>query len=136
MFDIVPVTSPKPTDCGATCLKMLCNYYGVEVDLDELVKECNTRLIGCSAKDIMVAGRNHGLQMLAYKADAEDVYNQDRPAIVWWMYAHWVVCCGLDEDGKVVICNPDKGRYRVSKGTFTSFYTGVELTNGEPNDAE
>ena len=61
MFDVIPVTSVKPTDCGATCLKMLLAYYGTDVDLDKLIRECNTRLIGCSAGDLLRVGRAHGL---------------------------------------------------------------------------
>ena len=135
MYDVVPVTSPKATDCGPTCLKMLLAYYGEEVPLDQLIEECHTRLIGCTAKDVMAAGRLHGLDMRAYKMDADELMRQDRPAVIWWMYNHFVVFCGLDADGKVVICNPDRGRYRVSAGTFASFYTRVALFNGEPHDA-
>lgn len=135
MFDITPVVSPRPTDCGATCLKMLLSYYGIEADLDALVKECNTRIVGCSGKDICTAARAHGLtDMAAWKSDAADVLTIDRPAIIWWMYAHWVVYGGLDENGKVVVYNPDKGRYRIAKDTFASFYTGVALSNGMPED--
>jgi ABC-type bacteriocin/lantibiotic exporter with double-glycine peptidase domain len=113
---------------------MLLEYYGVSVPLDQLIAECNTTMIGCSGKDLMLAGRNHGLDMKGWKTDAEAVIRQDRPAIVWWRFNHWVVFCGLDENGKVVICNPDKGRYRMSQGTFASFYTNICLTNGEPNE--
>lgn len=134
MYDVIPVTSPRETDCGPTCLKMLLAYYGVDVSLDDLIAECNTSLIGCTAADILRVGRNHGLDMLAFEEDAEDVMMQDRPAIVWWMYNHFVVFCGLDDDGKVVVCNPDRGRYRVSKGVFKSFYTRVALCNGRPED--
>ena len=134
MFDVIPVTSPRPTDCGATCMKMLLSYYGQDANLDELIRECNTSIIGCTGKDLLRVGHTHGLDMTAWKMDAEEVIRQDRPAIVWWMYGHWVVFCGMDENGKVVICNPDRGRYRVSPGTFNSFYTGVALFNGEPHD--
>ena len=134
MFDIIPVTSTRPTDCGATCLKMLLSYYGIEAELDALVKECNTGIIGCRGKDLCVAGRTHGLDMKAWKGDAEDVLTCDRPAIIWWMYSHWVLYGGLDDAGKVVIYNPDKGRYRISAGIFASFYTGVAITNGMPED--
>ena len=134
VFDIVPVTSPRPTDCGATCLKMLLSYYGIDVDIETLIKECNTRIIGCSAKDLIRVGKAHGLDARAYKCPSTDVLTQDRPAIVWWMYHHWVIYGGVDDEGKVVIYNPDRGRYRISKGTFASFYTEVELTNGEPED--
>ena len=134
MYDIDPITSPKQTDCGPTCLKMLLDYYGQVIPLDQLIEECNTRLIGCSAKDILRVGKAHELDMIAYQMDADELIKQDRPAIIWWMYYHFVVFAGMDEDGKAVICNPDRGRYRVSKGTLKSFYTRVALFNGEPHD--
>lgn len=136
MFDIDPVTSGKPTDCGGTCMKMLLAYYGQDVPLEQLIVECNTGITGCTGKDLLLCGRAHGLDMKAWQCDAETVFRSDRPEIIWWMYNHWVVYGGLDEDGKVVIYNPDRGRYRVSKNTFKCFYTGVSLSNGEPQDGE
>ncbi len=134
MFDVLPVTSPNPTDCGATCMKMLLAYYGEDVPLDDLIKECNTRIIGCTAKDLLRVGRDHGLDMKAFKMDPEELVRQDRPSIIWWKYSHFVVLCGQDDEGKVVICNPDLGRYRMSFATFASFYTEICLFNGEPSD--
>lgn len=134
VFDVTPITSPKRFDCGATCLQMLLDYYGTKVDLDVLTEELNTRLVGCSAKDMLRVGRLHGLDMKAWKETAEDVLKQDRPSVVWWKYCHWIIVCGVDDDGKVVICNPDKGRYRLSKSNFAVMYTGVCLTNGTPED--
>ena len=149
MFDIKPITSLKPTDCGATCLQMLLAYYDIDVDLDTLIKDCNTGINGCTAGDIMRAGRKYGLDMKAWKdikgedqAPEEastisvDLFKQDRPSIIWWKYRHFCVLCGLDESGQVVICNPDRGRYRMSKGIFNSFYSGISLTNGIPEEAE
>ena len=134
MFDVLPVTSPNPTDCGATCMKMILAYYGQDVPLDELIRECNTRIIGCTAKDLLRVGRAHGLDMKAFKMDAEELVRQDRPSIIWWKYSHFVVLCGQDDEGKVVICNPDLGRYRMSFATFASFFTEICLFNGEPHD--
>ena len=134
MFDVLPVTSPNPTDCGATCMKMLLAYYGVDVPLEDLITECNTRIIGCTAKDLLRVGRDHGLDMKAFKMDAEELVRQDRPSIIWWKYSHFVVLCGKDDEGKVVICNPDLGRYRMSFATFASFFTEICLFNGEPSD--
>ena len=144
MFDVKPITSPKQLDCGPTCLKMLLAYYGIDVDLDTLIKECNVSYAGCTAADIMRAGRKHGLDMMAWgnKDDFNpsgsgetievDTIEYDRPAIVWWKYNHFVVFCGLNDDGKVVICNPDRGRYPISKSLFKSFNSGVDITNGIP----
>lgn len=135
MYDVKIVTSPVRVDCGATCLKMLLDYYGQDIPLDQLIEECGTRLIGCSAKDLKRVGNAHGMDMYVYKMDADEVIRQDRPAIVWWKYKHWVVCCGRDDNGRVIIANPDRGRYPISEDLFKSFYSGVALYNGDPVDA-
>lgn len=134
MYDIVPVTSDKPLDCGATCLKMLLAYYGHDVELATLIQECNTRLIGCSAGDLKRTGDAHGLDIHAYKMDASDLLKKDRPAIIHWKHGHWCIYCGNDENGKAVICNPDRGRFRMDKAIFATMYSGVALFNGEPAD--
>ena len=134
MFDVLPITSRRRNDCGPTCLQMLLNYYGTAVDLPTLIEECNTRIIGCSAADLMRVGKLHSLDMQACQTDAAELIGQDGPAIIWWKYSHWCVFAGKDENGQVVICNPDKGRYRMSAGVFAAMYSGVSLWNGEPHD--
>lgn len=142
MFDVTPVTSPRETDCGATCLRMLLLYYGIDVPLDQLTEELVTRLIGCTAADIMRVGNDHGLDMLTYSIDAEELVRQDRPAIINWKHNHWCVFCGCDDDGRVSVANPDRGRYRMSYGTFAALFTGIDkypgqgvaIFNGEPHD--
>ena len=136
MYDVTPVTSRKQVDCGPTCMKMLLSYYKQEVDLNTLIRECNTRIIGCSGKDLMRVGNAHGLDMKCFQMDAPELMRQDRPAIIWWKYCHWCVFCGLDETGQVVICNPDRGRYRMSPGNFASMYTKIALFNGEAHGLE
>ena len=143
MYDVIPVTSPRETDCGATCLKMLLDYYGIDVPLDQLTKELETRLIGCSAADIMRVARAHGLDDIqSYSIDANELVRQDRPAIIHWKYNHWCVFCGCDDEGRVSIANPDRGRFRMSFGTFAALFTGLDdrpdqgvaIFNGEPAD--
>lgn len=132
MYNVTPVTSPKSMDCGATCLKMLLSFYGIDAPLDELIEECNTRINGSNARDVMVAGRGRGLEMICFKMDAEELLKQDRPAIIWWRFYHFVVFCGLNDKGEPVIINPDRGRYAIDAGTFKSLYSEVALFNGEP----
>ncbi len=134
MYDVMPILATKAVDCGPTCLAMLLQYYGATYDMAQLVKECNVQLNGCTAKDLMRVGRAHGMDMKCYKTDAEGLYTADRPAIIWWKYSHFCVYCGLDENDQVVICNPDRGRYRMSKGLFASFYSGIAMSNGEIDD--
>ena len=140
MFDVTPITSPKVYDCGPTCLQMLLAYYGIDVPLDTLIEECHVGVEGCTGADLLRAGRLHGLDMQCWSMDADELVRQDRPAIVNWKFKHWCVFAGRDEDGRVSVCNPDIGRFRMSEETFASYFTGLDarpgqgvaITNGEP----
>lgn len=134
MFNVMPITSKIAVDCGATCLQMFLAYYGIDVDLKILTEECETNVTGCTAGGIKRAGEKHGLDIKAYNMSAEELIRQDRPAIIHWRSNHFCVFCGMNEEGKVVICNPDRGRYPLPVKSFTNFYCGVALFNGEPVD--
>lgn len=141
MFNVLPITSPKSLDCGSTCLKMLLEYYGITVDLDTLIEECDIKINGCTAADIRRVGNAHGLDILIWDdrqnpALVDMLISQDRPAIVWWKYNHFCVFCGKDDNGDVVICNPDRGRYSISVGSFKSMYSGVSITHGTPESLQ
>lgn len=135
MYDVKPVTTAHKTACGPACLKMLLKYYGREADLQTLIEECGVNVPGCTAKDLLRVGRAHGLEDISsWKTDAEAVFRQDRPAILWWRYAHFVVYCGLDEKDEPVICNPSSGRFSISRDAFKRLFSGVSVCVGAPHD--
>lgn len=142
MYDVIPITSPKPLDCGPTCLQMLLAYYGTDVDLETLTEECGLTLAGSTAADLMRVGRLHGLDMQCYSIDPYELALQDRPAIVHWRNNHWVIFAGTEEDGHVWVCNPDRGRFRMDRETFAAIATGLDrypdqviaIFNGDPED--
>ena len=142
MYDVIPVTTTHYTACGPACLKMILGYYGIDVPLDTLTEECGVKVNGCSAADLLRVGRAHGLDDFgSWQEMPADVLKQDRPAIIWWQYTHFIVFCGTDEAGDVWICNPSQGRYRIDAGTFAAKCSGLQagtcvaLCNGRPEDA-
>jgi len=141
MFDVKLVTTTKSAACGPACLKMLLGYYGIEVDFDTLIAECGLMVNGCTAKDMLRVGRAHGMADFAAFSEAPAaVLIQDRPGIIWWNYNHWIVFCGLNDAGNVVICNPSRGRFAIDPESFCSMCAGLEegtcvaLCNGKPED--
>lgn len=134
MFDVKPIVSSHNTDCGPTCLKMLLGYYGIDVALGVLNQECALDISGCTAADLKKVGNMHGLDIKAYEMTCDELLKQDRPAIIHWKHNHFVIFCGLNKNGDAVICNPDSGRFGVPVNAFESFFSGVCLFNGEPED--
>lgn len=134
MYDVELVTSKNQIDCGAACMAMLLKYYGTDIPLDDLIEECGCKIGGCTGKDLLRVGRAHNLDMTAFRMDAAELIRQDRPAIVWWSYTHWIVFCGKDDQGNVVIANPNRGRYGIDAESFEKLYSGISLWNGDPED--
>ena len=134
VFDVKPITSSRETCCGAVSLKMLLAYYGTEVELDDLIRETETGIAGASMKSLRRVGAAHGLDAVVFSMDAEELVRQDRPAIIWWRFTHFIVFSGVDENGQIVVCDPSRGRYRMSFGLFKSLYSKVSLWNGAPED--
>lgn len=137
MFDVTPASALTAYGCGAACLQMLLGYYGADTDAEALYRECGVTERGCSAKALLQAGRAHGLDMTAWRMDAEELLKQDRPAIIWWGRCHWVLFCGTATDGLVCLCDPDNPLMQVVPADeFNELYSGVALFNGEPHDLE
>lgn len=134
MFDVKPITSPVEVDCGPTCLQMLLDFYGISAELPKLNKQCNLTVCGCTACDLKRVAADYGIQLRAYSMSCEELLRQDRPAIIHWRGNHFVVFCGMNDRGKVVICNPDRGRFPLEVQSFETMYTGTAIFNGEPHD--
>lgn len=135
MYDVELVTSKGDIDCGPACMTMLLRYYGEEVTLDQMIEECGCRIGGCTGKDILRVGRAHGMNMMAFRMDADELIVQDRPGIIWWCYNHFVVFCGKDDKGNVVIANPGRGRFAIDPESFEKLFSGISFWNGEPIQA-
>lgn len=141
MFDVELVTTNKSAACGPACLKMLLGYYDTDADLDALIEACGVTVNGCSAKTLRDVGRAQGLdELTVWQEEPADVLKQDRPAIIWWQYNHYIVFCGLNDAGDVVICNPMRGKFAIDPESFTLMCTGLEagtcvaIANGQPQD--
>lgn len=135
MFEMEFVSQKSDTYCGPASLKMLLGYYGVDVAFDTLIEECHPSVDGCTAGDLLWVGYAHGLEnMSAWQTDAEDVFKQDRPAILYWRRTHFLVYGGLNEKDEPVLYNPGRGVYAIDRGSFAALFSGVMLCNGRPED--
>ena len=119
-------------ECGAASLGMVLAYHKKWLPLEQLRKDCGVSRDGCSAKQLLLAGRSYGMDANAYKLD-EDELQEMAPVIIHWNFNHFVVYKG--KKGNTHYLNdPARGKVKVSQDEFNKSYTGIALAF-EPTEA-
>ena len=119
-------------ECGAASLGMVMAYYKKWLPLEQLRKDCGVSRDGCSAKQLLLAGRSYGMEANAYKLD-EDELQELAPAIIHWNFNHFVVYKGT-KGGVHYLNDPGRGKVKVSQEEFDRSFTGIALSF-EPTEA-
>ena len=114
-------------ECGAACLAMILAYYGKWIPLEQVRLDCGVSRDGSSAKNVVIAARNYGLEAAGYRFEPEALKEKGMfPCIIHWNFNHFVVLCGF-KGNRVYLNDPAKGNYSVSMKTFDESFTGVAL---------
>ncbi|MBR0399242.1 MAG: NHLP family bacteriocin export ABC transporter peptidase/permease/ATPase subunit [Mogibacterium sp.] len=114
-------------ECGAASLAMVLAYYQKWIPLEQLRVDCGVSRDGSSAKNMLLAARNYGLEAQGYRFEPEELRDEGIfPCIIHWNFNLFVVCCGFK--GKYVYINdPARGNVRVTMEEFDTAFTGVCL---------
>ena len=112
-------------ECGAACLAMVLAYYGKWVPLEQVRRDCGVSRDGSNALNIMLAGRNYGLEAKGYRFEPEYLKNNGTfPCIVHWEFNHFIVVNGF-KNNKVSINDPARGTITISMEEFDEKFTGL-----------
>ena len=87
------VMQMEAVECGAACLTMILAYYGKWLPLEEVRSACGVSRDGSSAKNILQAARNYGLEAKGYHCPSDGLTDL-QPAILHWRFEHFVVFRG------------------------------------------
>ena len=117
----------EATECGAASLGMVLARHGRFVDLDELRTACGVSRDGATAKNILVAARNYGLQTRAIKREPEDLKNLTFPLVIHWKFYHYLVVEGWYPGGWY-LNDPAGGPRKCPDEEFDTSFTGVVLS--------
>ena len=120
------VMQMETVECGAACLTMILAYYGKWLPLEEVRLACNVSRDGSSAKGIVHAARNYGLEAHGYSGSYE-LLDGLQPAIIHWNFKHFVLFRGFKK-GVACLNDPETGPVEVPMEEFIKSYTGVVLT--------
>ena len=119
-------------ECGAASLGMVLAYHKKWLPLEQLRKDCGVSRDGCSAKQLLLAGRRYGMDANAYKLDGDELQEM-APVIIHWNFNHFLVYKG--KKGNYHYLNdPARGKVKVTQEEFDKSYTGIALAF-EPTEA-
>lgn len=117
----------EAVECGAASLTMILAHYGKWLPLEEVRVACGVSRDGLSAKNILRAARNYGLEAKGYRTSAEALEGK-QPAIIHWNFEHFVVFRGFDRKGRACLNDPGLGPVKWPMEEFRKHFTGVCLT--------
>ncbi|QVL58385.1 MAG: NHLP family bacteriocin export ABC transporter peptidase/permease/ATPase subunit [Simkaniaceae bacterium] len=120
------VIQMENVECGAACLSILLGHYGKFVPLEELRIECGVSRDGSSAFHLIQAAKKYGLEGRGERRGLKELYELDKPAVLFWDYNHFVVLEGFGKE-TVFLNDPAFGPRTVTYEELDEFYTGVVL---------
>lgn len=120
------VIQMENVECGAACLAILLAHYGRHVPLEKLRVECGVSRDGSNALNLINAARDFGLEGKGMREGLKELYECDKPAILFWDYNHFLVLEGFAKDC-VYLNDPAFGPRTMTYEEFDQGYTGVVL---------
>ena len=112
-------------ECGAACLSMILAYYGKWISLEQVRKDCGVSRDGSSAKNILYAARNYGMEAKGYRYEPDALREAGSfPCIIHWNFNHFTVLDGF-KGNHAVLNDPARGRIEVTKEEFDESFTGI-----------
>ncbi len=133
---VPPLLQMENVECGAACLGMILAYHKKFIPLEKLRVDCGVSRDGSSAKNIVLAAGNYGLEAKAYRFEPEELNDTSLlPAIIHWNFNHFVVLKGFSRN-RAHINDPALGPRSVDMEEFDRAFTGIALFFSKQADFE
>ncbi|WCT14483.1 peptidase domain-containing ABC transporter [Mucilaginibacter jinjuensis] len=110
-------------DCGATCLRIIAEYYGRFYPIQKLRDLSHSRKSGATLFDISEAAEQIGFQTLAARLSVEQLKDVQLPCILHWNQYHYVVLYKIKKS-RYYIADPGKRRLRLPETEFKESWFG------------
>ncbi len=90
-------------DCGPACLKMIANFYGQNIPIEEIRELAETNRQGTSLLNLAQAAEKIGFRTLGVKIDYSKLASEvPLPCILFWEQRHFVVLVEVNKKNAVI----------------------------------
>lgn len=124
-------------DCGPTCLKIICKYYGKDISLNYAREISETTREGSSLSSLSDGADKLGFRTLCANVDYNTLINDvPLPCVIHWNKKHFVVLYKIEKkknDYVFHISDPAFGILKYNKKEFIRCWIG-ENTNYETDE--
>lgn len=120
------IEQQSSSDCGVACLAMISQYWGKRFSINFLRNLSGIGLSGASLKNLAKAAESLGYQARPVRASLSRLVDRNNPWIAHWQGDHYIVVYWIKGD-RVLVADPAKGKYRLSRQEFVAGWTGYAL---------
>lgn len=109
-------------DCGPTCLKIICKYYGKKIPVEYIRKLSETTREGSSLLGLLKAAKKLGINANGIKTNLETLSNEIKlPCIIHWNNTHFVVIYKIEKirnEYLIYVSDPSHGLLKYKEKEF------------------
>ncbi|MEA5570923.1 peptidase domain-containing ABC transporter [Calothrix sp. UHCC 0171] len=120
------IRQQSSSDCGATCLAMVCLYWGKRISINTLRNLARTNRTGATLPALVDAAIALGYEAAGVRASLSILESQTHPWIAHWQGIHYVVVWQIRSD-RITISDPAIGKRILHRDEFTANWTGYAL---------
>ncbi|MEB3179109.1 MAG: peptidase domain-containing ABC transporter [Nostocaceae cyanobacterium] len=120
------IEQQSSSDCGATCLAMISQYWGRRYSLNTLRNLAGVEREGATLKKLAKAAESLGYHARPVRASLSRVQEQTNPWIAHWEGNHYIVVWKVKGD-RVWVSDPAMGKRTLKRQEFQDKWTGYAL---------
>ncbi|HEY9602129.1 MAG TPA: peptidase domain-containing ABC transporter, partial [Allocoleopsis sp.] len=120
------IQQQSSSDCGATCLAMIGQYWGKRFSLNTLRNLAGVGRSGASLKSLATAAEGLGFHAQPVRASLSRLADRENPWIAHWQGIHYVVVYRV-KGNRILIADPAVGKRSLSQEEFQANWTGYAL---------
>ncbi|MBP3518563.1 MAG: peptidase domain-containing ABC transporter [Parabacteroides sp.] len=129
------IKQPDAMECGATCLRMICRYYGKEYSAETMQNLCIVTREGVSLLNVSDAAELLGFRTVCGKITLEKMKEKRPfPCILHWNQIHFVILYDIKvkKNNKIFFCiaDPGKGLLELDEESFKEAWISTS-SNGK-----